>query len=78
MLAFGRALMSRPQLIMFDELSLGLAPNIVEHIFEIIQTIRAAGTTVLMAEQNAYAALEMCDHAYLMPAHSPWKAQATR
>jgi branched-chain amino acid transport system ATP-binding protein len=66
MLAFGRALMSRPKLIMFDEPSLGLAPNIVEHIFEIIETIRAAGTTVLMVEQNAYAALEMCDHAYLL------------
>ena len=66
MLAFGRALMSRPKLIMFDEPSLGLAPNIVEHTFEIIQSIRAAGTTVLMVEQNAYAALEMCDHAYLL------------
>jgi branched-chain amino acid transport system ATP-binding protein len=66
MLAFGRALMSRPKLIMFDEPSLGLAPNIVERTFEIIQSIRAAGTTVLMVEQNAYAALEMCDHAYLL------------
>jgi branched-chain amino acid transport system ATP-binding protein len=70
MLAFGRAMMSRPKLIMFDEPSLGLAPNIVEHIFEIIQTIRAAGTTVLMVEQNAYAALDMCDHAYLLESGS--------
>jgi branched-chain amino acid transport system ATP-binding protein len=66
MLAFGRALMSHPRLIMFDEPSLGLAPNIVEQTFQIIQDIRAAGVTVLMVEQNAYAALEMCDHAYLL------------
>ena len=68
MLAIGRALMSRPKLVMFDEPSLGLAPNIVERTFEIIQEIRAPGTTVLMVEQNAYAALEMCDRAYLLEA----------
>ena len=66
MLAIGRAMMSRPKLIMFDEPSLGLAPNIVERTFAIIEEIRAAGTTVLMVEQNAYAALEMCDYAYLL------------
>jgi branched-chain amino acid transport system ATP-binding protein len=66
MLAIARALMSRPKLILFDEPSLGLAPNIVERTFEIIQRIRAEGTTVLMVEQNAYAALEMCDRAYLL------------
>jgi branched-chain amino acid transport system ATP-binding protein len=66
MLAIGRALMSRPRLILFDEPSLGLAPNIVERTFEIIRQIRAQGTTVLMVEQNAYAALEMCDRAYLL------------
>jgi len=66
MLAIGRALMSRPKLIMFDEPSLGLAPNIVERTFDIITGIRDMGTTVLMVEQNALAALEMCDHAYLM------------
>jgi len=66
MLAIGRALMSRPKLIMFDEPSLGLAPNIVEHTFDIITGIRDQGTTVLMVEQNALAALEMCDHAYLI------------
>ena len=66
MLAIGRALMSRPKLILFDEPSLGLAPNIVERTFEIIQRIRAEGTTVLMVEQNAYAALDMCDRAYLL------------
>jgi branched-chain amino acid transport system ATP-binding protein len=66
MLAVGRALMSRPKLIMFDEPSLGLAPNIVERTFEIIKDIRNSGATVLMVEQNAYAALEMCDYAYLL------------
>jgi branched-chain amino acid transport system ATP-binding protein len=66
MLAIGRALMSRPKLMLFDEPSLGLAPNIVERTFEIIRGIRAEGTTVLMVEQNAYAALDMCDRAYLL------------
>jgi branched-chain amino acid transport system ATP-binding protein len=66
MLAIGRAMMSRPRLIMFDEPSLGLAPNIVERTFAIIRSIRDAGTTVLLVEQNAFAALEMCDHAYLL------------
>jgi branched-chain amino acid transport system ATP-binding protein len=66
MLAVGRALMSRPKLILFDEPSLGLAPNFVERTFDIITGIRAAGTTVLMVEQNASAALDMCDHAYLL------------
>jgi branched-chain amino acid transport system ATP-binding protein len=70
MLAVGRALMSRPKLIMFDEPSLGLAPNIVERTFEIIKGIRNSGATVLMVEQNAYAALEMCDYAYLLESGS--------
>lgn len=66
MLAISRALMSRPKLVMFDEPSLGLAPNIVERTFEIIQEIRAEGVTVLMVEQNAYAALALCDRAYVL------------
>jgi branched-chain amino acid transport system ATP-binding protein len=70
MLAIGRALMSRPKLVMFDEPSLGLAPNIVERTFAIIEEIRASGTTVLMVEQNAYAALDMCDYAYLLESGS--------
>jgi branched-chain amino acid transport system ATP-binding protein len=70
MLAIARGLMSRPKLIMFDEPSLGLAPNIVERTFEIISRIRDAGTTVLMVEQNALAALEMCDHGYLLESGS--------
>jgi branched-chain amino acid transport system ATP-binding protein len=70
MLAIGRALMSRPKLILFDEPSLGLAPNIVERTFDIVTGIRASGTTVLMVEQNASAALDMCDHAYLLESGS--------
>ena len=70
MLAIGRSMMSRPRLMMFDEPSLGLAPNIVEQTFSIIQGIREAGTTVMMVEQNAFAALDMCDYAYLLEAGS--------
>jgi branched-chain amino acid transport system ATP-binding protein len=66
MLAIARALMSRPKLIMFDEPWLGRAPHILEQNHQIITGIRDAGTTVLMVEQNALAALEMCDHAYLL------------
>nr|WP_145547410.1 ABC transporter ATP-binding protein [Variovorax boronicumulans] len=66
MLAIARALMSRPRLVMFDEPSLGLAPNFVEMIFALVQEVRREGTTVLMVEQNAYAALQMCDRAYLL------------
>ncbi len=68
MLAISRAIMAKPKLIMFDEPSLGLAPNIVEQVFEIIEDIRKGGTTVLMVEQNAYSALQMCDYAYLIEA----------
>ena len=70
MLAIGRALMSRPKFLLFDEPSLGLAPNIVERTFEIIQDIRRSGATILIVEQNALAALEMCDHAYLLESGS--------
>jgi branched-chain amino acid transport system ATP-binding protein len=66
MLAIARALMSRPRLMLLDEPSLGLAPNLVELVFAIIAEIRREGTTVLMVEQNALAALEMCDRAYLL------------
>ncbi|OZI45159.1 ABC transporter ATP-binding protein [Bordetella genomosp. 4] len=66
MLAIARALMSRPRLVMFDEPSLGLAPNFVEQVFELVADIRKSGTTVLMVEQNAYAALELCDRSYLL------------
>ena len=66
MLAIARALMARPRLVLFDEPSLGLAPTIVETTFSIIADIRQRGTTVLMVEQNAYAALRMADRAYVM------------
>ena len=66
MLAISRALMSRPKLVLFDEPSLGLAPNIVESTFDIVAAIRAEGVTVMMVEQNALAALELSDRAYVM------------
>ena len=66
MLAISRALMSRPRLVLFDEPSLGLAPNIVAATFDIIRQIRADGVTVVMVEQNAFAALELCDRAYVL------------
>jgi branched-chain amino acid transport system ATP-binding protein len=58
--------MARPKLILFDEPSLGLAPNIVERTFDIIRGIRAEGVTVVMVEQNAFAALELSDRAYVL------------
>jgi branched-chain amino acid transport system ATP-binding protein len=66
MLAVGRALMSRPQLLMMDEPSLGLAPLLVKEIFHIIKKINQEGTTILLIEQNARAALEISDFAYVM------------
>lgn len=66
MLAMGRALMSRPKLMMLDEPSMGLAPILVEQIFSIIKELNAAGTTVLLVEQNAGMALEIADRAYVL------------
>lgn len=66
MLAIARALMSRPRLLLLDEPSLGLAPQLVEQIFTTIAAIRAAGTTVLLVEQNASLALEVADRAYVL------------
>jgi branched-chain amino acid transport system ATP-binding protein len=66
MLAISRALMARPKLILFDEPSLGLAPNLVERTFDIVKGIRAQGVTVVMVEQNAFAALELSDRAYVL------------
>ena len=70
MLAISRALMSRPELVMFDEPSLGLAPNIAERTFELIRDVCQRGMTVLMVEQNAQAALAMCDWAYVLESGS--------
>jgi branched-chain amino acid transport system ATP-binding protein len=66
MLAISRALMARPKLVLFDEPSLGLAPNTADQTFEIIRQIRDDGVTVVMVEQNAFAALELCDRAYVL------------
>jgi branched-chain amino acid transport system ATP-binding protein len=66
MLAMGRALMSRPRLLLLDEPSLGLAPLVVHTIFEAIDEIRSEGTTILLVEQNAHAALKHSDRAYVL------------
>ena len=66
MLAMGRALMSRPKLILLDEPSMGLAPLLVQEIFNIIKEINDSGTTVLLVEQNANMALKVAHHAYVL------------
>ena len=66
MLAVGRAIMSAPEVIMLDEPSLGLAPLLVKEVFDIIGQINAEGKTVLLVEQNAYAALKIADYAYVL------------
>jgi branched-chain amino acid transport system ATP-binding protein len=66
MLAVGRALMSKPSLLMLDEPSLGLAPLVVKEIFRIIESLRSTGVTILLVEQNARAALEVADYGYVL------------
>ena len=66
MLAMSRALMSKPKLMMLDEPSMGLAPILVDQIFSIIKDLHAAGTTILLVEQNASKALEIADRAYVL------------
>jgi len=66
MVAIARGLMSKPRLLLLDEPSLGLAPLLVQSVFERILQIKAQGTTVLLAEQNAFQALEMADRAFVL------------
>ena len=66
MLALGRALMGAPRLLLLDEPSMGLAPLFVEEIFRIISDLKREGTTILLVEQNAQAALEIADYAYVL------------
>jgi branched-chain amino acid transport system ATP-binding protein len=66
MLAIGRSLMARPALLLLDEPSLGLAPIIVDQILELLQRLRAEGTTILLVEQNVHRALEIADRAYVL------------
>jgi branched-chain amino acid transport system ATP-binding protein len=66
MLAVGRSLMSRPEVLMLDEPSLGLAPLIVKEIFSIIDTLKQTGVTIVLVEQNARAALAVADHGYVL------------
>jgi branched-chain amino acid transport system ATP-binding protein len=66
MLAIARALLARPRVLLLDEPSMGLAPQVVDEVFGIIERIRAAGTTVLLVEQNAHRALTTADYAYVM------------
>jgi branched-chain amino acid transport system ATP-binding protein len=66
MLAMGRALMSRPKLLLLDEPSLGLAPVLVEQLFDIVQAVNRSGTTVLLVEQNARKTLAIAHHGFLL------------
>jgi branched-chain amino acid transport system ATP-binding protein len=66
MLAIGRALMSRPRLLLLDEPSMGLAPILVDEIFSVIRTINAGGATILLVEQNAFKALSIAHRAYIL------------
>ena len=74
MLAMGRSLMAKPKLLLLDEPSMGLAPILVDEIFDIIKKINASGTTILLVEQNAYKALSIADRAYVLETGSITKS----
>ena len=78
MLAMGRALMSEPKLMMLDEPSMGLAPILVDQIFEIIQSLHKAGTTILLVEQNAQMALSVADRGYVLETGKVVKSAAAQ
>ena len=66
MCAIGRGLMARPRLLMIDEMSLGLAPRVVERIAEVLREINQSGLTILLVEQDVLTAFELADHAYVV------------
>jgi branched-chain amino acid transport system ATP-binding protein len=66
MCAIGRGMMARPRLLMIDELSLGLAPRVVERIAEVLREINGSGLTILLVEQDVFTAFEIADHAYVL------------
>ncbi len=66
MLAIGRAMMSEPDILLLDEPSMGLAPMLVEHIFQVIRELNARGTTILLVEQNAHKALKIANRGYVL------------
>ena len=66
MLAIGRALMGRPKLLLLDEPSMGLAPLLVEEVFNVVKTLKAQGMTILLVEQNAFSALAIADRGYVL------------
>lgn len=78
MLSIGRALMARPKILLLDEPSMGLAPLLITKIFNIIEEINAAGTTVVLVEQNAQQALSRSDHAYILETGSVVRSGAGR
>ena len=66
MLAIGRALMGRPQMLLLDEPSMGLAPLLVQEVFNVVKRLKAQGMTILLVEQNAFAALAIADRGYVL------------